>query len=407
VPEISFDNLLIVVAAGFAAPLALGLVPRLRLPAVVLEIVAGIVLGPAVLGWVEVDQPVEVLSLLGLAFLLFLAGLEIDLAALRGALLRAATLGFAVSLALAIVAGVALDLAGIADEPLLIAIILTSTSLGVIVPVLQDSGESSSRFGQLVTAASSIADFASVLLLTLLFSGEESGAGTKLLLIGLFVLAIVAVGLAIAGAEHSRRLSAALVRLQDTSAQIRIRGAVVLLVGMVALAEQLGLELILGAFAAGAILNHLDVDRGMTHPEFRLKLAAVGFGVFIPVFFVASGVQFDLDALFASGSAIAAVPAFLAALLVARGLPALLYRGELDRRRVIAAGLFQATSLPFIVAATEIGQELGLIDAATSAGFIAAGLVSVLLFPLIAVGLLERGPDDSAQPPAPAAARAG
>jgi Kef-type K+ transport system membrane component KefB len=404
VPEISFDNLLIVVAAGFAAPLALGLVPRLRLPAVVLEIVAGILLGPAVLGWVEFDKPVEVLSLLGLAFLLFLAGLEIDLAALRGALLRAATLGYAVSLALAVAAGVVLDVAGIADEPLLIAIILTSTSLGVIVPVLQDSGESTSRFGQLVIAASSIADFSSVLLLTLFFSGEESGAGTKLLLIGLFGLAIAAVALAITGAERSRRLSAALVRLQDTSAQIRVRGAVVLLVGMVALAEQLGLELILGAFAAGAILNHLDVDRGMTHPEFRLKLAAVGFGVFIPVFFVASGVQFDLDALFASGAAIAAVPAFLAALLVARALPALLYGRELDRRQVIAAGLLQATSLPFIVAATEIGQELGLVDAATGAGFIAAGLVSVLLFPLIAVGLLERHAGDSAEPPSPPAA---
>ncbi|MGH2987334.1 MAG: cation:proton antiporter [Solirubrobacterales bacterium] len=387
--EISFQNLLIVVAAGFAAPLALGLVPRFRLPAVVLEIVIGIVIGPAVLGWVEVDEPVEVLALVGLAFLLFLAGLEIDLAALRGALLRAASLGFAVSLALALAAGLALDLAGIADEPLLIAIILASTSLGVIVPVLQDTGEASTRFGQLVIAAASIADFASVLLLTLLFSGESTGIDAKLILIGLFVLVIVAVAVGVAGAERSRRISAALVRLQDTSAQIRVRGAFVLLIGMVALAEQLGLELILGAFAAGAILNHLDMDKGMTHPEYRLKLAAVGFGVFIPVFFVASGVRFDLDALFASSTAIASIPAFLAALLVARGLPALLYRGELDRRRVVAAGLLQATSLPFIVAATAIGEDLGLIDAATSAGFIAAGLLSVLAFPLIALSLLR------------------
>jgi Kef-type K+ transport system membrane component KefB len=391
VPEISFDNLLIVVLAGFAAPLVLGLVPRLRLPAVVLEIVIGILIGPAVLGWAEIDEPVEVLALLGLALLLFLAGLEIDLAGLRGALLRAASLGFAASLALAVAAGLALKLAGIADEPLLIAVILASTSLGVIVPVLQDSGEASSPFGQLVIAASSIADFASVLLLTLLFSGEATGIDTKLALLGLFVLAIVAVALAVSGAEHSRRISAALVRLQDTSAQIRIRGAFVLLVGMVALAEQLGLELILGAFAAGAILNHLDMDRGMTHPEFRLKLSAVGFGVFIPIFFVSSGIQFDLDALFASSSTIAAIPAFLAALLVARGLPALLYRDQLDGRRVAAAALLQATSLPFIVAATEIGEELGLIDGATSAGFIAAGLLSVLVFPLVAVTLLGRG----------------
>src|SRR5688572_9395306 len=136
---ISFDNLLIIAAAGFVAPLILGLAPRLRLPAVVLEIVIGILIGPAVLGWVEIDEPVEVLSLIGLAFLLFLAGLEIDLAALRGRLLRAASLGFAVSLALAVVAGLVLNAAGIADEPLLIAVILASTSLGVIVPVLADA----------------------------------------------------------------------------------------------------------------------------------------------------------------------------------------------------------------------------------------------------------------------------
>ena len=389
--EISFENLLIITAAGFGAPLALGLVPRLRLPAVVLEIAIGIVIGQAVLGWVEVDEPVEVLALIGLAFLLFLAGLEIDISALRGKLLRSASLGFVVSLALALVAGLVLDLAGIADEPLLIAVILASTSLGVIVPVLQDTGESSSRFGQLVIAAASIADFASVLLLTLLFSGEATGAGAKLILIGLFVLAILAVALAVSGAEHSKRVRAALVRLQDTSAQIRVRGAFVLLIGMVALAEQLGLELILGAFAAGAILNHLDMDDAMTHPEFRRKLAAVGFGVFIPIFFVASGVRFDLDALFASSTAIAAIPAFLAALLFARGLPAALYRGQLDRRQVLAAGLLQATSLPFIVAATEIGRDLGLLSAATSAGFIAAGLVSVLVFPLVAVSLVGPG----------------
>ena len=387
--EISFDNLLIVVVAGFAAPLALGLVPGLRLPSVVLEIVIGIVIGPAVLGWVEIDEPVEVLSLIGLAFLLFLAGLEIDLGALRGALLRAASIGFAVSLALAVAAGLALDAAGIGDEPLLIAVILTSTSLGVIVPVLADSGESKTRFGQLVIAAASIADFVSVLLLSFLFSGESSGVGTKVLLIGVFVLAIAAAALAVMEAEHSKRISAALVRLQDTSAQIRVRGAFVLLVGMVVLAEQLGLELILGAFAAGAILNHLDADDAMTHPETRKKLAAVGFGVFIPVFFVSSGVRFDLDALFASSTAIASIPAFVAALLVARGLPALLYRDQLDRRRLVAAGLLQATSLPFIVAATQIGQDLGVIDAATSAGFIAAGLVTVLVFPITALGLLR------------------
>jgi Kef-type K+ transport system membrane component KefB len=241
----------------------------------------------------------------------------------------------------------------------------------------------------LVIAAASIADFVSVLLLSFLFSGESTGTGTKVLLIGVFVLTIAVALLAVMGAEHVRRISKALVRLQDTSAQIRVRGAFVLLIGMAVLAQQLGLELILGAFAAGAILNHLDQDQTMTHPETRKKLAAVGFGVFIPVFFVASGIRFDLDALFASSTAIASIPAFVAALFFARGLPALLYRGQLERRRVWAAALLQATSLPFIVAATQIGQSLGVIDAATSAGFIAAGLLTVLVFPISALSLLR------------------
>jgi Kef-type K+ transport system membrane component KefB len=227
-------------------------------------------------------------------------------------------------------------------------------------------------------------------LLSFLFSGESGGAGTKLILIGVFVLAIAAALLAVVGAERSHLISATLVRLQDTSAQIRVRGAFVLLVGMAVLAQELGLELILGAFAAGAILNHLDFNDEMTHPETRKKLAAVGFGVFIPVFFVSSGVRFDLDALFGSTAAIASIPAFVAALLFVRGIPAALYRGQLDRRHVAAAALLQATSLPFIVAATQIGQDLGLIDAATSAGFIAAGLVTVLVFPAAALSLLRR-----------------
>jgi Kef-type K+ transport system membrane component KefB len=388
--EISFENLLIVVAVAFAAPFALGLFPRVRLPAVVLEIVAGIVIGPAALGWVEIDEPIRVLALIGLAFLLFLAGLEIDFSALRGRLLRSASLGYTVSLAVAIPAGFALDALGMAGEPLLVAIVLSATSLGIIIPVLQDTGQSSTRFGQLVIAAASIADFAAVLLLSLFFSEEATGTGRKLVLLGLFAAAIGAVAVAVAGAEHSRRISSALRRLQDTSAQIRVRGAFVLLIGLVALAEQLGLELILGAFAAGAILNHLDADDGMTHPEFRAKLSAVGFGVFIPVFFVSSGIQFDLDALFADSTAVLTVPVFFAALLLARGIPALLYRGELERRQVTAAALLQATSLPFIVAATQIGQDLGVIEAAPAAAFIFAGLLTVLAFPAIAVSLLGK-----------------
>jgi Kef-type K+ transport system membrane component KefB len=183
-----------------------------------------------------------------------------------------------------------------------------------------------------------------------------------------------------------------LVRLQDTTAQIRVRGAVLLMIGFVALAESFGLEAILGAFAAGAILSLVDRDRAMTHPDFRRKLEAIGFGFVIPIFFVASGVRFDLDALLDEPSNLAMVPVFLAALVAVRALPALLYRGLVGGRRSAVAGLLQATSLPFIVAASTIGLELDLLTGAQAAGLIAAGLLSVLLFPAAGLALLNAKP---------------
>jgi Kef-type K+ transport system membrane component KefB len=388
VPE--FGGLLLVVGVAFAAPFLLGLYPGVRLPSVVLEILAGIVIGPSVLGWVSVDETIRVVSTLGLAFLLFLAGLEVDFHRLRGRVLKLAGTGFALSFALGVVVALGLKAADLVQTPLLVAIILSATSLGVIIPVLKDAGEAGSTFGQLVIGAGSIADFGAIILLSVFFTGE-GGTGSTLLLIGSLFAIAIGVYFGVRGAERSMRIRADLLRLQDTTAQIRIRGAVVLLIAFAAIAEKLGLEAILGAFAAGAVLTLVDEDRVMTHPEFRLKLEAIGFGVFIPVFFVTSGVRFDLDALTGSTSAVIMVPIFLAALAVVRGLPALLYRGLVGARKTAVAALFQATSLPFIVAATAIGRSLGLIDAAESAALIAAGLLSVLIFPLAGITLLRGG----------------
>jgi Kef-type K+ transport system membrane component KefB len=387
----SFTNLLVVMAIGFGAPFLLGLFPRLLLPSVVLEIVAGIVVGPSVLGWVHVDEAVEVVALLGLAFVLFLAGLEIEFRELRGSVLKLTGLGFALSFALALAVSYGLQAANLVDTPLLVAIILCATSLGVLVPVLKDSGQLSTTFGQLIIAAASIADFGAIILLSIFFSGK-GGTGSTLLLLGALFALAATVFLVVRTAERSMRLRDDLLRLQDTTAQIRVRAALVLLVGFAALAETLGLETILGAFIAGAIVSLVDRDQRMTHPDFRAKLEAVGFGFFIPVFFVTSGVRFDLDALTASASNLLMVPVFLAALLVVRGVPAIVYRGALDARQTAIAGLMQATSLPFIVAATAIGRELNLIDAAASAAMIGAGLLSVLLFPLGGLLLLRRSP---------------
>jgi Kef-type K+ transport system membrane component KefB len=401
---IAFGSLAIVSAAALAAPLVLGLVPRIRLPAIVLEIVLGIVIGPQVLGWVSIDTPIQVISLLGLAFLLLLAGLEVEYERFRGPLLRLTALGYAISFGLALLIGLGLHASGLVKSPLLVGIALSATSAGIVIPVLKDAGQVGTPFGQLAAVAASIAEIATIVLLSLFFSGEASGIGAKLVLLGLFGLFVIAVGVAVLGAEQSMHISGALVRLQDTTAEIRIRGAFVLLTVFVVLAERLGLEAILGAFLAGAIVKLVDRDQAMTHPEFRRKLEAVGYGVFVPVFFVATGVSFDLDALFASATNLARVPIFLAALLIARGLPALVYKPLTTRTQTIAAGLLQATSLSFLIVAGQVGVQLDLLRPAVYAALVAAGLLSVLLFPLTALTLLgtvtvEQGPEIPAGAP--------
>ena len=389
-PEISLTGILVVSAVAFLVPLGLGLFPSARLPSVVVEILAGVLIGPTVLGLVEVDLPLEVLSLIGLAFLLFLAGSETDLERLRGGRLRGAATGFALSVVLALGVAFALLTAGLIEAPLFVAIMLSATALGIVVPVLADAGELESTLGQQVIAAASIADFAAVILLSLFFSGD-AGVGSTLLLLGGFLLLVAAVGVALAGISRLDPLQSALRKLQDSSAQIRVRGAFLLLVGFAVLAQVLGLEVILGAFIAGAVLRLIDRGGMMTHPQFRGKLDAVGFGVFIPFFFVTSGMELDLGAVFGGGAAsLAPVPVFLLALLLVRGLPAVLYRSSVGTRGAVAAALLQATSLPFLVAAADIGVELGELRPATGAALVLAGLLSVLLFPLLALTLLRR-----------------
>jgi Kef-type K+ transport system membrane component KefB len=388
-PDVSFTNLLIICVVAVLAPLVVGFVPWLRIPAVVLEIVAGIALGPSVLGWVHVDLPVQILALFGLAFLLFLAGLEIDVGRLRGAVLRIALLGYAVTLALGIAVGAGFGALGWVREPLLLAIALSATSLGLIVPVLKDAGRIDGDVGQTAIAAATVADFAAIVLLSLFFSTAGGSIGSKLVLLAAFVAVVAATGLTVAAAGRSMRLGEVLVRLQDTTAEIRVRLAVVLLVAFTALAERFGLESILGAFLAGAVVGLLDRD-SRSHPHFRTKLEAIGYGFVVPVFFVSSGVRLDLTGLLAQPSALARVPLFLLALLLVRGVPGLLALRATGPRGAAAIGLLQATSLPFIVTATQIGMTLGKISTVTGAALVCAGLLSVLLFPLGALRMLRR-----------------
>jgi Kef-type K+ transport system membrane component KefB len=393
VPEVPFANLFFVSLIALCSPTVLGFFPRLRIPSVVLSIVLGIVFGPSVLGLIRVDLPVQILSLLGLAFLLFLAGLEMDVRRLRGRLLRLALLGYAITLVIGVAAGFGFGALDWVHSPLLLAIALSSTSLGLVVPVLKDAGQLETEAGLTVIAAASVAEFGSVLLLSLLFSTAGGSMGERIVLLVVFAALVAVVGLAVCLAERSARLVRVFLRLQDTTAELRVRAAVALLIAFVVLAGRFGLETILGAFLAGAIVSVVDRDT-TTHPRFRAKLDAIGYGFLIPVFFIASGLQLDLRGLVASPSALVRVPVFLLALLVARGVPALLYRRSLGVRAWVAAGLLQATSLPFLVTATQIGMVIGLVSPVNAAALVCAGLLSCLVFPAAALALLGgRGPE--------------
>jgi Kef-type K+ transport system membrane component KefB len=387
-PNASFTSLAVVLAVAFVSRLVLGLFPRVKVPGVVAEIVLGIVVGPDVLGWAHADEPVKLLATVGVAFLLFLAGLELDVDHLRGPLLRVAGRGFLVSVALALIAGFSLSAAGLVKNPLLVAVALTATSLGLVIPVLKEADAISTPVGQLVVAGASLGDFGAIIALSLLFSRDTSNSSARFVLLGVFVATVAVIAWSIARAGRSMRISQVLVQLQDTTAQIRVRAAMLLLIGLVVLAEHTGLETILAAFVAGAIVSIIDRDAMKTHPQFHLKLEAVGYGFLIPVFFVTSGIRFDLNALLNHPSVLARVPIFLAALVFVRGVPALFYRDSVSDRERVAAALLQATSLPFIVTATMIGVEIGAITSANAAALVAAGLVSALIFPAVATSLL-------------------
>ena len=386
---LDYGNLLIVMAAATVSPLVLDVLPLPSIPPIVIDILAGILIGPQVLNLVSVDAPLEVFSQVGLVFLFFLAGLEIAFDATGERHLGAVAAAFAASLVLAVLVALGFDAAGIVDSPVLVAIILAATSFGIVVAVLKDAGRTDTPFGQLVIAAASLADFATVILLSLFFSSSGASFENTLMLLALFFALVVVMGLVLAGARTSGALREAIARMHSTSAQISVRIAFLLLAVLVFFAGRFGLEVVLGAFLGGAMVSLLDRDRAVAATGLKAKLEGIGFGIFIPTFFVVSGVTLDLDALFSSFETMVLVPLTVIALLLIRGVPVALYRRFLSRREMVAAGLLQATSLSFIVPATQIGVELDKISTATAAGLVAGGVVTVLTFPVIALRFMD------------------
>jgi len=400
---ISFSSLLIVGAVAVAVPLFLGLVPAVKVPAVVLEILGGILVGPTVLGWVHLDVAVQVIADLGLGFLLFMAGFEIDLRRFDRRTLTLVSRAFLLSMILALLVAYGLQLGGQVRDGLLVGITLVSTSLGVLVPILHDAGQTETIFGRMIMAAGSLAELAPLVLLSVFFSASSKNPGAELGLLAGFVGLTAVIVVVTQRVRVWGPLREVVHRLENTSSQLRVRLAITFALAFSAVAEHFGLATILGAFLAGVIVRRTD-ETPASQEEFQGKLEAIGFGFLIPVFFVSTGVGLDITALFHSTRAIILVPVFLVALLLVRGLPALLYVRVVGRTHAIAAGFMQATSLTFIVVATVIGVQTGHQRTSTAAALVVAGLLSVVIYPPIALRMLMSPgrPDRPVSPAVPA-----
>lgn len=387
--EVSVSTMLFVPAIAAVAPLLVRGVGRwLAIPLVVFEIVLGLLLGPAVLGWVEPDAFLDLLSELGLAMLFFLAGNEIDFRTIRGRPLNRAVMGWIISLAagVGIAALVAVDLPAAA----FIGIALTSTALGTILPVLRDSGDLGTPFGISVIALGAVGEFGPLLAISLFLSGRSPLVAAIVLL--LFAL-IAGIAIWFAARGVGERMHRAITATLHTSGQFAVRLVLFVLLALVALSIVLDLDMLLGAFTAGVIFRLLMAGAPKADAEaVESKLEAVGYGFLVPVFFINTGVEFDLAALVADGRTLAMLPLFVVLLLVVRGIPSLLAaRPDASRRDRIATALFGSTGLPIIVAVTAIGVDRKELDTGTAAALVGAGMFSVLLFPLIALAIRRTG----------------
>jgi Kef-type K+ transport system membrane component KefB len=381
---------LFALCAALAPLLARGVRRFAPVPVVVFEILLGLLVGPALLGWATPSDFTERLSDFGLAMLFFLAGHEIDVAGIRGRPLRRAVGGWLVSLVVGV--GLGVLLASTAAAGVFVGIALTSTALGTILPVISDAGELGSPFGRAVSAVGAVGEFGPLIAISIFLSGRQPGTATVVLLV--FVV-LAAGALLLAVRTPHGRVHRAIEATLHTSGQFAVRLVMLVIAVLVAISIWLGLDMLLGAFVAGLVLK--AVMRDAADPlveQVDAKIEAVGYGFLVPIFFVSTGVTFDLHALVSSGFALAGLPVFLALFLVVRGIPgAFAAPVGATRRDRVSLAFFSATALPIIVAVTNIGRNAGDLSSATATSLVGAGLLSVLVFPLVALSLRGTRPD--------------
>ncbi len=383
--HVDTTSFFVIVLVAAVAAITVAAVPgRFVPPVVVVELLLGIVVGPQVLGLAGTDSFIDFFSNLGLGMLFFFAGYEIDFERIKGRPLQLGAMGWLLSIALAYGIGGALAAAGIVVSFLYTGSAMATTAIGTLIPILRDGGELKTRFGTYLLAAGGIGEFGPILLVTLVLSTGHP-LHEAAILIGFVVLALA---MALVSVRLAWRGWPALERTFEASSQLAVRITVVLVFGLVLLAGQLGLDVLLGGFVAGMIVRL--ALKGHELQVFESKLTAVGFGFFVPFFFVTSGIAFDLDAL-ASVTALLKLAMFFVLFLVVRGAPAmLLYRNVLQARQRAALAFYSATELPLVVAITTIAIETGHMKTSTAAGLVGAAMLSTLVYPFAGRAFQER-----------------
>ena len=381
--------LVIVATAAIAGLIVTTLGPRVAIPVVVVEILLGIIVGPEVAGLADLDPATQFFGNLGLGMLFFFAGYEINFERIEGEPLKLGALGWVISLLLAYGLAGALEAGNVIVSGLYTGSAMATTAIGTLIPILRDAGELRTRFGTYLLAAGASAEFGPIMLVTLVLSTGHPLH--EALILAFFVALAVLTGiLAVRTAWRGWPL---IERTFETSSQLGVRLAVVLVFGLVALATQLGLDLLLGGFVAGMIIRL--ALRGQELDIFDSKLTAVGYGFLIPFFFVTSGMAFNVDELFSDPVALLKLPLFVALFLIVRGTPAmLLYRRALPFRDRAALGVFCATELPLVVAITTLAQNAGDMRASTASALVGAAFISTLVFPLVGLRLRRDRPEE-------------
>jgi Kef-type K+ transport system membrane component KefB len=381
-------SLVAIAVIAAAVPLIVGML-RLRVADVVLLIGFGILLGPESLRIISVTPPIMLLSELGLAMLFFLAGLELEQASVRGRSGRLAAAGWGISLLIAGIVSGLLEAAGIIDDFIGVSIALTSTALGTLLPVLRDSGDLTGPFGRFFMGAGAWGEFGPIIAIAVLLGSQSK----FLALITLAAFAVIAVGLAVIPQRlRSVRIAALIEQGHHTSAQTAVRLTMLVVILLLAVADGFGLDAVLGAFAAGVIVRRFSPPSSGS--VLSAKVEAIGFGFLVPVFFITSGANLDIDSIVENPLLLAL---FFLLLLLVRGVPQFfIYRKAIPNIRQRARfSLLVATGLPIIVAVTTLETEAGIMRPENAAALVGAGALSVLVFPLAAAAFGRRARDQA------------